>query len=1849
MIKTGLNSILNPPVSHDPFSDGEIESYQATNPAQAEIWTTMTLLPETTLCYNECLVINWQSSVNLNVLQKSFIELAHKHPALRSTLSPDGQIQMFHKLTAKNESNFQLKVINTSSAAETTTALNQQAQNDVTQIFTLTSGAPVQLTAISENGQCTQSILTYHHIICDGESAYLLIRDLVQIYQALLSNTYTRPASVLPQPFLKATAESAAFWKNELSSIATAKTFKHLDHKERGLFRTFDSERFDLTLNSIISRGLQNTARKNQVSLFSFLLATFKVTLARQNKQNEITLGLCTSSQAENANSVGHRVIVRPMKSVIASGSLFSINLKKIDSQLMDLLEAPAIGYGELVSLIQKRSHETGTSPLFSIVFNFDQGTNLPSLVNSVKTYPRTHENFELFVNAVLTKNNEISFEAQYNKEIFTRADIAQLFNHFQTDLETVIHNNITIDITPVAPIIEAKKVVAPSAPIVQLGNDHQILATVLEIWQRRLQLSTLTAASHFFESGGHSILALEIAKEISTKFEVKFSIKDIFVNPTPQAQAAALLKLVGTIKPVIIKTEPVVEKTQTPAITATFKATTDDLTVAQQQVIFLERSQNVDALHSVPASLLVQSPVDENRFRQALTAIINQNDALRTYFKTEGGKIARKIAPPNSASDFKIEVIKSTKEEILSLLRQSAKESFDLSQWPLMKAKLCQTTCGENILYFNFHHIIWDGWCFDLFFEELNRQYVGPQPKASSLNNSYSNYAKLEQEYLKSPLGEADRAYWKKTYSTPVNRMQLPTLTNIHENAGNSASAFSLKFNDGLHAKLTNFAKLNSTSVYCILLTCFKAVLAKYSQTADIVVGVPAQNRLNDQFKNSFGYFVNTLPIRSQLNLDSSFQDLLTVVQTNFLEAIEHQQLPFFEIKRLVPDESRNDFMSALFSFQEVSQRSALFNDQPYSQINLNNNASHTPLDMWIKFSNKKIEGALQYKDQLFSQTFIENFADLYLHILETALDNSTKNVKALSISNRQKDQLLKWGTGEYKENFVTLLDYFNDSLAEYPLKVAVSCEKHSLTYSDLNTISDNIAARLKLLYGSNPTKVGVCLERTSHLPAVVMAIFKCGYTYIPLDHTFPTERLNYIVADSQMEVLITEKDILFKPHRPETKVLFLTSLIEKTTIPFRAEARNQLEPDVTAYILYTSGTTGTPKGVSVTYHNLENLVLSMQEMKIITSDDKLLAHTTICFDISFFEILVPLMTGASLHMVDKSDFLDADGLNLIVDTYGVNYFQATPSAWKILMAQNWAPNQASAKTFKSIAAGERLPQEVADYLHTFCKEVFNGYGPTETTIYSSFKNVEKNTPITCGIPVLNTQLIVLGENGEVLPPHASGELYIGGLGVSAGYYQKPELNENKFKLVTNQIMGGIFFATGDLARWNASGEIEILGRNDRQVKINGFRVELFEIESLLRKMQVFKDVHVFTLNDGAYQKIAAALCLEPGRSVSADKLRSDLSQQLPQYMIPNNFVFVDELPRTTSLKVDESALSFLVKKGGAATPSPVQSNAVAVPSINVNDKIRELWCEHLQIQEIQANRSFFELGGHSLIALNLNTHLEEILKTRIPLRFLIESKNFKEFCSKVNSLNKNSDADSKALVVLKSGLEKRNSLFCFHAVQGSALNYSVFSSYIDPDQYLVGFQTVALNGVTPMKNSIEEMAADYVEELLEFQPEGPYTLCGGSMGGTIAYEVAQQLMAKGHKIEKLIVFDTYGPDADLKNFSEPYEKTKEFIRDLIKPKRKVKAPELIDIITNKNFDLLLNYKAKPFNGDLYIIRAKRTFFGTARDPYLGWKNAIKGKIQILEIGAPHEMFIEDPEFKAAFLKFYNSKSGGA
>ncbi|MFN3455425.1 MAG: non-ribosomal peptide synthetase, partial [Pseudobdellovibrio sp.] len=1309
------------------------------------------------------------------------------------------------------------------------------------------------------------------------------------------------------------------------------------------------------------------------------------------------------------------------------------------------------------------------------------------------------------------------------------------------------------------------------------------------------------------------------------------FTVKDAFLNPTPLQQIIYLEKHAKDVFPQN-------ENSRQVGQSISFNEESQDLSIAQQQILFLEKSQNVGALHNLPAAIKITGDLDLNRLGSALSILIHKYEALRTYFKSENKKIVRKVSNTHTPASLEIEKIKGTLEEVSALLAESAKENFDLSKWPLMKVKFFETHCGQKILFFNFHHIIWDGWCFDLFFEELNKYYV-TQDFDHTLEDqknlsSYSNYVLKQQRYLKSDKGTNDKKYWKTILSHPSNKLQLPYLPTKNNNADVSSS-FSLNFNrKNYHSIINQYAQKYSTTVYCVLLACFKITLAKYSQNNDITVGVPVQNRNTPELKYTLGYFVNTLPIRSHIDLDLSFNENLKLIQTQCLDAYEHQELPFFEIQRLVDEDSRNHFLSGLFSFQDVSDRQGVFNNLPYSQINLNNASSHTNLDLWIKFSKNNIEGAFQFKNKVFSESFIHEFSDLYLHIIESCLSNPDKAIRSLSVSPKQREKLRQWGNGPNILQNKTVLEMFTSELNKNPNKIAVSCKSHSMSYSELNDVSDKIAFNLKLTINSPDTKVGVCIERSSYLSSVILAIFKCGYIYVPLDHTFPSERLNYILSDSKLDILITEKSLHLSPKTKNTQTVYLNDLLnikKDESSNYKTLRKTDLNENSIAYILYTSGTTGTPKGVLISHKSLQNFASSMQDCKIINEYDKILAHTTICFDISILEILIPILSGASLHIADKTDVMEPNLLNTLIKKYSINMIQATPSTWKLLMSQQWKPENSN---LKILTGGERVSQEVIDYLHDFSKNIYNMYGPTETTIWSSFQKISPNSHISAGKPIHNTQFIILGKNNEVLPPYALGELFIGGLGLSNGYHNKPDLSALKFKIVTTDVMSGVFYSTGDLAQWNESGEIEILGRNDSQIKINGYRLELFEIESCLRKLNLFTDTHIFIINKEDSPKIAAAVCLKSGKLSEEQDIKKYLSQYLPYYMIPQHFLFLDEIPKTASQKIDENALNFLLK-------NELESKYISVKENTLNEKIRKIWKSYLNIENINDSDNFFELGGHSLIALEMNTQLEEELNLKIPLKLLIEASDFSEFSKKVSDLKINPSTENESLVIIKNGLTKKNSLFCFHAVGGSVLNYAVLSSSLPTEQYLVGFQSRALDGITPVKSSIEDMARDYVSELLNFQPEGPFTLCGGSMGGMIAFEVAQQLIAKGHQIKKLILFDTFGPEINLLDFDTPLDKLKSIVRPLFK--NKVDNPYshlLVNQITHQNYNALLKYRPKEYKGDIHLLRGKRTLFGIYKDKYMGWRSTVKGDILIDYIHAPHDYFIEHADFKAAFEK---------
>jgi amino acid adenylation domain-containing protein len=678
-------------------------------------------------------------------------------------------------------------------------------------------------------------------------------------------------------------------------------------------------------------------------------------------------------------------------------------------------------------------------------------------------------------------------------------------------------------------------------------------------------------------------------------------------------------------------------------------------------------------------------------------------------------------------------------------------------------------------------------------------------------------------------------------------------------------------------------------------------------------------------------------------------------------------------------------------------------------------------------------------------------------------------------------------------------------------------------------------------------------------------------------------------------------------------------------------------------AYVIYTSGSTGDPKGVQVSHRALSNFLVSMAKNPGMSASDRILAVTTLSFDIAGLELFLPLVTGASLYLANTYDVIDGNSLKNIIESKNISIMQATPSTWRLLLASGWRGND----QFKVLCGGEPFPKDLAEKLLKICGEVWNMYGPTETTIWSTCEKLQLNqSTISIGKPIDNTYTYILDEGLNALPAGEIGELYIGGLGLADGYYKQPLLTSEKF--ISNPFRPTeLMYATGDLARLTNQGMIECLGRQDGQVKVRGYRIELGEIENALSKFDFIRENAAITKEvQPGDVRIVSFLILSSDVTFDEKELRKDLGEKLPRYMIPSHFVVLDKLPQTLNGKIDKKSLSSLFTD--VTAPIPEMKTASKKDS-----EMMGLWKEVLKLETITGKDNFFDLGGNSLVAVQLFSKIHQHYGINLPLSILLETNDLDSFSEAVALRLPGATINKKIysyLVPIKPEGSK-NPIFSFHGVGGNVLNYVSLVPALTPDRPLVGVQSSGLILGKPFE-TIEEMAKAYIEEIKQYQPVGPYFLCGGSMGGTIAFEVAQQLKKRGDKIEKLLMFDTFGPRSQMVTYTRDDRSLFEKIKSAISYRKRlfihsmqmklVKALGLSVPLKNHLFEIELNnyralsyYVPRDYEGDLSLIRARIKSTGWYSDPNMGWGNIIKGSISTFEIDASHNDFIETPELQ--------------
>ncbi len=1858
-------------VTYNPFETGPLSKAVPSTQAQREIWASIVMDDNATLCYNESLAIELDGALNSNALNIAFQHLLIKHDSLRSVFSPDGKTFYVKEFAPDN-----IKYLDyTSKGLQDIEALKKA---EVEFKYDLVNGPCYRATLIKKSANQYLFLFSAHHIICDGWSFAILLQELSDFYDNVIKNK--TPQSSEGDHFANFAAdeylhgvnlEHKKYWLKEFERPLNVNSFP-VEHR-RPAFRTFNSARYDVTVSIELTRAIKKLGAKEGCSLYSTLMAAFNIFLFNLTRSKDIVVGMASASQSGLGRNdlVGHMVNLLPLRTDLSGNVPFNVFMKSVRSKMLDAFDHQFYSYGPLVKDLKNLVRDPSQMPLLNVVFNIDQqapdqGLKFEGIKASYQTVPRDYENFEIFVNAV-SAGDKLVFECQYNTNLFTSSTIENWFSTFLellNQLVTTPSQNIKSFSLPYLKI-PTPAVVEESKSAQVLVRNTQVEEKIKNIWSQVLLNNSLDVKDNFFAIGGHSLLAIEVATLLQAEFKSSFTIKDIFENPTILDLSHKIgLGLQGP-------------QNNLPALVAN-ALTSVNVSHNQMQVWYLEEMHPQTLMHNLPASIRIRSKIDRVALEKTLHFIIERHPSLRTAIVVEEGIPVQKILD-KSLPVFRpsLELIKTSEERILDLLNREAQVSFDKTQPPLLKAKLYELGPEDFVFFFMVHHAVWDGWSFDIFFEELNTVYSAyvKNEVPSFIKNpdiTYADYSSWLHNLITEKVLNKQISYWEEKLKGPLPILDLPLdykrpLSISHEGA---TLPFTLSSERAL--ALRKYAKNNNSSLFNVFLTAFKVNLARYSGLNDIIVGLPVRGRNQPEIMQTIGYFVNTVALRTQINLNQSFEDNLKQVSNTCMEAFDNQLVPFQIVLNKIDyprDATRTPIFQTFFSYQDVNNRSAVLNGSPYTQINIDKASTHTDLDLWIKASDRKIEGAFEYRKDLFKEISIERFEESFFHILDLLIENENKPlniIKAIPLAH--EDQImLKWNdTWTKTDDFVPFHKIFEQNARHNPDTIAIETSHGKITFGELDRLANRFANALLEKDVKRGQLVGISLTRNVNLIASILGVLKTGAGYVPLDPGFPQERLDYMIESSKPKILITEESLAGRFTHGGDKLIISSIISEARFDREIPEVQNELTD--TIYVIYTSGSTGNPKGVQLTHGSVTNFLLSMKEKIGAGLFDKILAVTTLSFDIAVLELFLPLITGGSIYLATSSEAMDGNSLKSVLENKNITIMQATPSTWRLLLASGWKGNN----KIKILCGGEAFPIDLAKALIPKCLEVWNMYGPTETTVWSSCKKLSLNDEfITVGRPIANTSMYILDDNRFMKPIGAAGELFIGGYGLARGYFGREDLTNERF-MPDPFIPGARMYATGDIARFTHDGEVECMGRNDGQVKVRGYRIELGEIEAELQRISGVNVAAVITreFRPGDV-RIFAYYSTFNHTPVEERFLRESLSKKLPVYMIPSHFTHMKQIPQTLNGKIDKKALPKIQVQNMKLNEEERAPVVARNDGDEIKEKVRSLWIEVLGMSEIKDTDNFFNLGGNSLLAVQLFSRIASVFKMNLPLASLLEADNFEQFASNfekklhpssasvflLDNQTKSTDPITvvpqlfKSMVAIKSSGSK-NPLFCFHGVGGNILNYVTLIPAAKNDRPLLALQSVGLDGITPPLRTIEEMARSYIREIRLVQPEGPYLLAGGSMGGMVAFEAALQLIKAGEKIEKLIMFDTFGPNLDLKSynvkknssyitkFKDAFNIRKKFWTNkfLSKVYRTLGLPVPLAIllveIERKNYQAIWSYyPTERLNADLHLIRSHLEPTGWYSDPIMGWKGIINGEIKTYEITGTHENFIESAE----------------
>jgi amino acid adenylation domain-containing protein/FkbH-like protein len=1126
-----------------------------------------------------------------------------------------------------------------------------------------------------------------------------------------------------------------------------------------------------------------------------------------------------------------------------------------------------------------------------------------------------------------------------------------------------------------------------------------EIEKAIAKIWEDLLGIKGIGLNDDFFFLGGHSLLASQIVNRISEKFNVRLSLELLFTGPT----------INGLIK----KIESVIPVDQgSPDIISIDPGERLPVSYDQRRLWIINQIDGSNPGYNIPFTYRLKGNLNDHLFKKSLKILFDRHSILRSTIKTVDGEpycfvnILDNI--PVESIDLSTSEPHEVEVKIQNLFTTESRKVFDIENGPLYRLYLVKISKSEFIFHMTVHHIIFDGWSWGIFAGELrqiyndllNKREVSLKP----LQFQYYDIANWQKSNIMEEMYKESIGYWKTQLRDHPSEINFPYDFNRKLSPSGFGGRVAMKLSPELSAKIRNLSQKGNATTFMTLLAAFGLLLNKYSGDDDICIGAPTANRGNSNVEGIIGFFVNTIILRLGFDNSQSFLDLLKLTRKTTLDALAHQDLPFEKLVDTMQPERKlnvNPITQILFAYQNTPRPPLDLEGIKPERVLIVDTVSPLDITFYAWDYAGIVEGEFEFNSDILDRETIIRLKDNFINLLENVIENPEQRISEITtVSEFDKIKTEEFNSTKAPIPDCMVQDFFEKQVMQTPDKIAVISNSQRLTYRELDEKANKLSRHLIEIGVVPGETIGIFIGRSADMVIAVLAVLKSGCCYLPLDPAFPIERLRNMSEDSGTKVIVSHSSLKDKyEYFADAVIVALDEKKNKINKYTGDKPKISYDPQLPVYLIYTSGSTGKPKGVKVHHRAVVNLIVSMSKTPGINKNDILLAVVTLSFDMSVFELFLPLSNGATIVIADSQDIRDGDALKDLIEEHNITVLQAAPSLYHILLSSGWKGK----RNLKALCGGEALTNSMVIKILPMVDELWNCYGPTETTVYSTFARIiDPNKKILIGKPINNTRIYILDKYNKMMPIGAIGEIGIAGEGVAQGYINQPELTLEKFIRFDDN---NIVYKTGDRGRLIKDGSIELFGRIDNQIKIRGIRIEPGEIEILLSGIEGINDAVIkaqkFDEND---DRLVAYLSVSKDFSLDPRKINARIKQKLPIYMIPSIYKIMGEFPRTSNGKIDRKAL-VVDTEDIENTPGDLIKLS---PTENV---IHGIWCETLRTENILVTDNFFEIGGNSILAISAFSKILTAFNLQLGLRVFFDSPRIKDLSETFDIIIQNSE----------------------------------------------------------------------------------------------------------------------------------------------------------------------------------------------------------------------------------------------